>query len=49
MNNQEIIENIKRVKDALAKTKSPYLKRDYTKHLKRLQKMLKGGEKHKYC
>ena len=35
---------IARVEKALAKTKSPYLKRDYEKYLKRLYKKLKQGE-----
>ena len=35
---------IARVERALAETKSPYLKRDYEKYLKRLYKKLKQGE-----
>ena len=35
---------IARVKKALAETKSPYLKRDYEKHLRKLYRRLKGGE-----
>ena len=35
---------IARVEKALAETKSPYLKRDYEKYLKRLYKKLKQGE-----
>ena len=34
-----------RVEKALAETKSPYLKRDYEKYLKRLYKKLKQGER----
>ena len=34
-------EEIARIKKALAETKSPYLKRDYEKYLKRLYKKLK--------
>lgn len=39
---KEIENEIARVKTALANTKSEYLKRDYTKHLKRLHQ-----EKHR--
>ena len=35
---------IARVEKALAETKSPYLKRDCEKYLKRLYKKLKQGE-----
>ena len=35
---------IEEAKAAIAKTKSPYLKRDYEKYLKRLYKKLKQGE-----
>ena len=35
---------IARVEKALAETKSPYLKRDYEKHLRKLYRRLKGGE-----
>ena len=35
---------IARVERALVETKSPYLKRDYEKYLKRLYKKLKQGE-----
>ena len=35
---------IARVEKALAETKSPYLKRDYEKHLRNLYRRLKGGE-----
>ena len=40
MTRQEIVEECKRVKQALNKTKSDKLKRDYTKHLRKLQKLL---------
>lgn len=35
---------IARVEKALAETKSPYLKRDYEKYLRKLYRRLKGGE-----
>lgn len=35
---------ISRVEAALAKTKSPHLKRDYEKYLKKLKAKLKEGE-----
>ena len=38
------IEEINRVKEALKKTESPYLKMDYQKNLKRLKKDLR-----EYC
>ena len=41
MNKAEIQSEIKRVKNALAKTDSPFLKRDYTKYLRKLKKQLK--------
>ena len=41
MNKEELIKEIMRVKEALAKTNSPYLKRDYGKYLKRLYRDLK--------
>ena len=34
---------IARVEKALAETKSPYLKRDYEKYLRKLYRRLKGG------
>lgn len=37
----EVKKEIARVQAALATTKSEYLKRDYTKYLKRLQKEIK--------
>ena len=37
-------EEIARVENALAETKSPYLKRDYEKYLKKLYRRLKRGE-----
>ena len=36
---------IARVEKALAETKSPYLKRDYEKYLKRLYRKSKGERK----
>lgn len=38
----ETKEEISRVKKALAETKSPYLKRDYEKYLRKLRKRLKS-------
>lgn len=38
----DTISEIKRVKKALAKTGSPYLKRDYEKYLIKLYKKLKS-------
>lgn len=35
---------IARVENALAETKSTYLKRDYEKHLRKLYRRSKGGE-----
>lgn len=35
---------IARVEKALAETKSPYLKMDYEKYLKKLYRLLKRGE-----
>ena len=35
---------IARVEKALAETKSPYLKGDYEKYLRKLYRQLKGGE-----
>ena len=35
---------IARVEKALAETKSPYLKRDYEKYLRKLYRRLKRGE-----
>ena len=37
---EEIKAEIERTQTALAKTQSEYLKRDYTKHIKRLEKEL---------
>jgi hypothetical protein len=45
MNKEELIKEIMRVKEALAKTNSPYLKRDYGKYLKRLYRDLKYYDK----
>ena len=41
MNRDEILKEINRVKKAMEKTDSPILKRDYKKHLIKLQKQLK--------
>jgi len=38
VNATELINEIERVKAAIAKTKSPYLRRDYEKHLKKLER-----------
>ena len=35
---------IGRVKEAIRNTDSPYLKRDYEKHLKKLEREIKYGE-----
>lgn len=40
----DIRAEIARVEKALAKTKSPKLKNDYKKYLKKLYRRLKGGE-----
>lgn len=37
----ELQAEIKRVENALAKTDSPFLKRDYAKYLRKLKKQLK--------
>lgn len=39
----DVKSEIARVEKALRETKSPYLKRDYEKYLKKLYKRLKGG------
>ena len=36
----KIKEEIKRLEEAISKTNSPYLKRDYGKRLKKLKKLL---------
>ena len=36
----KIKEEIKRLEEAILKTNSPYLKRDYGKHLKKLRRLL---------
>ncbi len=41
---EHIRAEIKRVEEALTKTNSPFLKRDYEKHLKKLKKQLKRSE-----
>ena len=38
----DIKAEIARVKKAIAETKSPYLKRDYEKYLRRLRRQLKA-------
>lgn len=38
------VSEIKRVKEALTKTTSPHLKRDYEKYLRKLEKRLKRGD-----
>ena len=43
MTTTELKNEIARVQVALANTKSEYLKRDYTKYLKRLQRRLSDG------
>lgn len=45
MNDNEINEEIIRVKKALAKTASPYLRRDYEKHLRKLYRIKKQQKK----
>lgn len=40
MNKEELIKEIMRVEEALAKTRSPHLKSDYGKYLKRLYRDL---------
>ena len=42
-NKAELLGEIQRVNDALQKTKSPYLRRDMEKYLKRLKKELLFG------
>lgn len=37
---EQLVTEIERVRKALDKTKSPYLKQQYTRHLKRMQKEL---------
>lgn len=41
---EQLRAEIKRVEEALAKTNSPFLRRDYEKHLKKLKKQLKRSE-----
>lgn len=46
---QAHVQKMKDIKRAIAKTKSPYLKRDYSKALRRLQKELRVYDcLHKY-
>ena len=40
----ETLAEIKRVKEAIAKTNSQNLKRDYGKYLRKLEKRLKRGD-----
>lgn len=40
-NREQLVQEIDRIKAALDKTKSVYLKREYTRHLWRMQKQLK--------
>lgn len=42
MRKKELNEEIRRVKNAIAKTESRYLRRDYEKYLKRLMNERKG-------
>lgn len=44
MTREQIIQEIMRVKVAIYNSKSPTLKRDYTKYLYKLQKKLKESE-----
>lgn len=44
MNEHKIEKEIIRVEKAIAKTKSPFLKRDYEKYLKRLKKQLEEAK-----
>lgn len=37
-----LVAEIKRVEEALSKTRSPHLRRDYEKYLKRLKKRLRA-------
>lgn len=46
MNREETVAEIIRVQDALDKTTSPRLKRDYGKHLKKLYQNLRYYDKH---
>lgn len=41
MNRAELLQEIMRVKVAIYNSKSPHLKRDYTKYLRKLQKQLR--------
>ncbi len=44
MNREQILQEIMRVKVAIVSSKSPKLKRDYTKYLYRLQRKLNSYE-----
>lgn len=45
MTNLELTQEIRRVEDALRRTDSKHLKRDYGKYLKRLYRELKNDKK----
>jgi len=45
---QEYIEEIDRLKTAIAKTSSPYLKRDYSKRVKRMENELREYRRFRY-
>lgn len=42
---EELVNKIEIMKNAIKRTKSPYLKADFTKAIKRLEKQLKQHEK----
>ena len=44
-NREQLVQEIERVRNALDKTKSVYLKREYTRHLWRMQKELRDYDK----
>lgn len=44
-NREQLVQEIERVKNALGKTKSVYLKREYTRHLRRMQKELRDYDR----
>lgn len=46
-NRKQTVQEINRVQEALVKTKSPSLKMQYTRHLKRLQKQLEEYDGYK--
>lgn len=45
---QEYVTEINRLKEAISKTKSEYLKRDYSKRIKRMNSELKQYRKYMY-